>query len=92
MGLLGAVAGVVHHPMRTFIEAEDGARCLRILLLGESIRRKLQPNVVSLRSAAAFAAGVGRGMLGLVLKPVGGFLELVERTGGWRARGMEGWQ
>lgn len=65
LSLLGAVAGIVDHPMQALISEEE-------------------------RGPSGFVKGVGKGLIGVVAKPIGGAAELVAQTGKGILRGT-GW-
>uniref|UniRef100_A0A2R5L9N5 Putative vacuolar protein-sorting protein n=1 Tax=Ornithodoros turicata TaxID=34597 RepID=A0A2R5L9N5_9ACAR len=65
LSLLGAIAGIVDHPMRALISEDE-------------------------RSPTGFVKGVGKGLIGVVAKPIGGAAELVAQTGKGILRGA-GW-
>ncbi|CAI2738773.1 unnamed protein product, partial [Dicrocoelium dendriticum] len=72
--LLSAVAGVADHPLQVFFQALDGPEqgnkptneCSNIL----------QPGIVW-----TALGGLGRGLIGAVVKPVAGMAEFIARTG-----------
>ncbi|KAK3772280.1 hypothetical protein RRG08_039097 [Elysia crispata] len=70
ISLLGAVAGLADHPMQTLLGPEAGAGVLEE-------RRGSSPT----STASDIMTGVGKGLVGVLTKPIGGAAELVSQTG-----------
>ncbi|GFO46200.1 vacuolar protein sorting-associated protein 13b [Plakobranchus ocellatus] len=74
ISLLGAVAGLADHPMQTLLGAEGGGGGGGGVL---EERRGSSPS----STASGLVAGVGKGLVGVLTKPIGGAAEFVSQTG-----------
>ncbi|RUS71062.1 hypothetical protein EGW08_021166, partial [Elysia chlorotica] len=70
ISLLGAVAGLADQPMQTWLGTEGGAGSLEE-------RRGSSPS----STASGIVTGVGKGLVGVLTKPIGGAAEFVSQTG-----------
>ena len=68
--LTGAVAGLADQPMQTLIGSEGGGGVLEE-------RRGSSPS----STASGIMTGVGKGLVGVLTKPIGGAAEFVSQTG-----------
>ena len=66
LSLLGAVGGIAHHPLRAFLDTQEGEAGQRAAAAGLT---------------TSLVTGVARGLVGIVVKPLGGAAELVAQTG-----------
>ena len=77
--LTGAVAGLADQPMQTLIGSEGGGGVLEE-------RRGSSPS----STATGIMTGVGKGLVGVLTKPIGGAAEFVSQTGQGEARFVVG--
>ena len=91
ISLLGGLAGVAHHPLFALFPSSSSPA----LPVDSSSTQVALPDSSQYRlthMAGALAGGVGRGLLGLVVKPLAGVADLVAFTGSGFMHGMgSGW-
>lgn len=89
ISLLGGLAGVAHHPLFALMDSSTSP--LPPVLADMSMPDSTTSSSL-VTNAEAFAAGVGRGLVGLVAKPLAGVADLVAFTGSGFMHGMgAGW-
>ncbi|VDM34355.1 unnamed protein product [Hydatigera taeniaeformis] len=82
LSLLGALAGVAHHPLFALLQSQSPF---------PSSSPSPPPHRL-VRMAEEFAGGVGRGLIGLLVKPLAGVADFVAFTGAGFMHGMgTGW-
>ncbi|KAM7537419.1 hypothetical protein Aperf_G00000067116 [Anoplocephala perfoliata] len=89
VALLGGLAGVAHHPLFALIDSSTSQLPSVSADMSDSDSTS-PPSLVT--AAEAFVGGVGRGLVGLMAKPLAGVADLVAFTGTGFMHGMgAGW-
>lgn len=91
ISLLGGLAGVAHHPLFALLPIPSSPAFSD----SSSSTQIVPPDTLHHRlthAAGALAGGIGRGLLGLAVKPLAGMADLVAFTGAGFMHGMgAGW-
>nr|CDS31286.1 vacuolar protein sorting associated protein 13B [Hymenolepis microstoma] len=92
VSLLGGLAGIAHHPLFAVVDSTPSMTLSPMLPDAKDTTDASLTSTSIVSTAEALAGGVGRGLVGLVAKPLAGVADLVAYAGNGFMHGMgAGW-